>query len=419
MRRAYGEACSPSREAVLRAFGSDTRLPTVTLVLDLLREQGSVSRVELAEATGLTRATITNAVRKLIELGFVREVGTARSQRGTPRRLLELRSGACHMVGLQFDRFRGVAVIVDLAGRIAARRELPVVGERGPDEVVPELAAAVCEMIDASAVAREGIRGIGIATYGPQDRDAGVLLTPQPTPEWQGYPLASAVAAATGLPVAIENDATAAGIGAQHLGAAPSNFAVVYMSGGIGGGLIIDGHPYRGATSNGLELGHISVDPAGAVCGCGNRGCLDNVASPVAVAHLAGRTSLAARLGLGADPLEAFGLVGRAAAGGDAEAAELIDASVRHLADAAVTLVNLLDVGSVVLAGSAFTEFGDRYREAVQDALDRAVFMRHVHDVRVELAEDVTCAAAAGAAMVVLRNLLESPSGGDRPAPER
>lgn len=398
----------------MRAFGSDMRLPTVALVLDLLRERGAVSRIELAEATGLTRATMTNAVRKLIALGFVHEVGTARSHRGTPRRLLELRPDACHMVGVQFDRYSAVAVIVDLAGRIAARRELPVVGERGPDEVVPELAAAVCEMIGASAVAREGIRGIGIATYGPQDRDAGVLLTPQPTPEWQGYPLAAAVAEATGLPVAIENDATAAGIGARHPGSAPSNFAVVYMSGGIGGGLIIDGHPYRGATSNGLELGHISIDPAGAACGCGNRGCLDNVASPVAVAHLASRTSLAARLGLGADPLEAFGLVVRAAVGGDAEAAELIDASVRNLAAATVTLVNLLDVGSVVLAGSAFTELGDRYRDAVQDALDRSVFMRHVHRVNVALAGDLAHAAAVGAAMVVLRNLLEEPGLGDR-----
>jgi predicted NBD/HSP70 family sugar kinase len=400
----------------LRAFGSDTRLPTVALVVDLLRERGAVSRVELAEATGLTRATMTNAVRRLISLGFVREVGTARSQRGTPRRLLELQPDACHMVGLQFDRFRGVGVIVDLAGRIAARRELPVVGERRPDEVVPELAAAVDEMIAASAVARGDIRGIGLATYGPQDRDAGVLLTPQPTSEWQGYPLAAALAESTGLRVAIENDATAAGIGAQHLGAAPSSFAVVYMSGGIGGGLIIDGHPYRGAASNGLELGHISVDPSGPVCDCGNRGCLDNVASPVAVSSLARRTSLAARLGLGADPLEGFDLLARAAAEGDSEAAELIEASVQHLAAATVTLVNLLDVSSVVLAGSAFTESGGRYRDAAQEVLDRSVFMRHVHSVSVELAGDVAHAAAVGAAMVVLRNLLESPNIGDRSA---
>jgi predicted NBD/HSP70 family sugar kinase len=82
-------------------------------------------------------------------------------------------------------------------------------------------------------------------------------------------------------------------------------------------------------------------------------------------------------------------------------------------------MVNLLDVGRVVLAGNAFAEIGPVYRQALQDEVDRAVFMRHVHSVRVELAGDVACAAAVGAAMVVLRNLLESPRIGDRPAPAR
>ncbi len=104
---------------------------------------------------------------------------------------------------------------------------------------------------------------------------------------------------------------------------------------------------------------------------------------------------------------------------GDAEAAELIAVSARALAVATVSLVNLLDVGRVVLAGNAFAEVGPLYRESIQAEVDQAVFMRHVHSVRVELADDVSCAAAVGAAMVVLRNLLESPNLGDRSAPAR
>ncbi|MFG3340710.1 ROK family protein [Glycomyces sp. NPDC048151] len=401
----------------MRAFGADTRLPTVALVLDLLRERTTVSRVELAEATGLTRATITNAVRKLIDLGFVHEVGTARSQRGTPRRLLELQPKACHMVGVQFDSYAAVAVVVDLAGAVVARRELPAPGGRDPDAVVPEFAALVRDLLASAGLARPDVLGIGLATYGPQDRDAGVLLTPQPTPAWQGYPLAAALAEATGLPVAIENDATAAGIGAQTPGDPQPNFAVVFMSGGIGAGLIIDGRPYRGATSNGLELGHISVDSEGPRCVCGNRGCVDGVAGPVAVTDRArSDPALAARLGLVGDPLADFRSVAAAAAAGDPEAGALIGVSTRALAVAVVSMVNLLDVGRVVLVGNAFADIGPVYRQALQDEVDRAVFMRHVHEVRVELAADVSCAAAVGAAMVVLRNLLESPNVGDRPA---
>jgi predicted NBD/HSP70 family sugar kinase len=89
---------------------------------------------------------------------------------------------------------------------------------------------------------------------------------------------------------------------------------------------------------------------------------------------------------------------------------------MRTLGVATVTLVNLFDVGRVVLAGNAFTDVGAIYRDAIQEVLDGAVFMRHVHSVRVDLADDVSHAAAVGAAVVVLRNLLESPNLGDRAA---
>ncbi|GAB4001133.1 ROK family transcriptional regulator [Glycomyces albus] len=395
----------------MRAFGSETRVPTLVAVLDLIRERGTVSRVELAEATGLTQASMTHAVRRLMAMGFVHEVGTVRASRGTPRRLVELRPDSCYMVGVQFDRFSTVGVVVDLAGRVVVRCELPQAGGRAPDVVVPELARGVQAMLESASVPRDRVRGIGLATYGPQDREAGVLLTPQPTPEWRGYPLATTLEEATGLPVAIENDATAAGIGIQALGGSSASFAVVFMSGGIGSGLIIDGHPYRGSTSNGLELGHISVDALGPDCRCGNRGCLDNIAGPIAVSNRALESpALTARLGLGKDPLRDFTEIGRAAAAGDAEASELIATSIQRLCVGTVTLVNLFDVGRVVLAGHAFTDVGPLYREALQDAFDNTVFMRNVHSVTAELADDVAHAASIGGAMVVLRNVLESQS---------
>ncbi|MCC3764483.1 ROK family protein [Glycomyces sp. TRM65418] len=319
------------------------------------------------------------------------------------------------MVGIQFDSFAAMGVVVDLAGRVLAQQALPAPGERQPAEVVVEFAEHVRAMLDSAAVAPSDVLGIGLATYGPQDRDQGVLLTPQPTREWLGYPLAATLAEATGLPVAIENDATAAGIGVHTLAGAPSSFAVVFMSGGIGSGVILDGFPYRGVTSNGLELGHISVDAFGPRCDCGNRGCLDSVAGSIAVVDRAlGDRALASRLGLGSDPLTDFKRIGRAAIAGDPDAAALIDASAQMMGIAAVTLVNLFDVGRVVLAGSAFTDIGPIYRDAVQELLDESVFMRHVHNVRVDLADDVSLAAAIGGAVVVLRNLLESPNLGGR-----
>ncbi|SDK91760.1 Sugar kinase of the NBD/HSP70 family, may contain an N-terminal HTH domain [Glycomyces sambucus] len=395
----------------MRSFGADTRLPTLAVVLDIIRERGAVSRVELADVTGLTPATMTHAVRKLTELGLVHEVGTVPSNRGTPRRLMGIKADACYMVGVQLDQFAAVGVVVDLAGRIVVRRDMPPAGQRPLAEVVADIAAAVHGMLEDADVPSGKVLGIGLATYGPQDREAGVVITPHPTPEWTGYPLAETLSEATGLPVALENDATAAGLGVQTAGGSGSSFAVVFMSGGIGGGVILDGHPYRGVTSNGVELGHISVDALGADCPCGNRGCLDPVAGPRPVVERALENPvLAARLGLGTDTLTDFNRIGRAARGGDAAAAALIADSAQRLAVATVTLVNMFDVGRVVLAGQAFAESGQAYRDVLEEWLNRSVFMRHVHTVEVDLADDVALAAALGGAAVVLRNLLESPN---------
>jgi predicted NBD/HSP70 family sugar kinase len=403
----------------LRSYGSDTRTPTVAAVLDLIRERGPVSRVELAEATGMTQATMTHTVRKLLAMGFVHEAGKTRSQRGGPRRLVEIHPEASYQVGIQFDRYTAVGVVIDLAGRTVARRDLPGAGDRHPADVLHGYAEAVGAMLDAASVPRERVLGVGLATHGPQDREKGVLLVPQPTPRWQEYPLAAKLQEETGLPVALENDATAAGIGVRVGTAAASSFAVVFMSGGIGAGVIIDGFPYRGATSNGVELGHISVDALGPRCACGNRGCLDMIAGPAGVTRQAMvNHALVSRLGLGEDVLTDFLAIGRAALSGDAEAEALIATSRQRLAVATITLVNLFDVSRVVLAGAAFAELGDVYRDALQGALDESVFMRHVHSVQVQLAGEPADAAAVGAAMVVLRNLLESPSESSVPAPE-
>ncbi|GAA1875201.1 ROK family transcriptional regulator [Myceligenerans crystallogenes] len=413
----------------MRSFGAGTRPPTLAAVLDIIRDQGPISRVELASETGLTQATMTHAVRKLMALGYVHETGTVPSSRGKPRRLLELAAGACYMVGIQFDRFAAVGVLVDLAGRVVARRRMAGAGEREPGVVVAEFAGHVRSLLEDAGVDRSAVAGIGLATHGPQDRDAGVLLTPQPTPAWLGYPVAATLAEATGLPVTIENDATAAGIGIQAAKDAPASFAVVFMSAGIGAGIMLDGHPYRGTTSNGVELGHISIDARGARCDCGNRGCLDTVAGPTAVASRArADAGLAARLrldhgalpgtapGSPSDPLSVFLAVAGAARDGDPAAAGLVEESARMLATATVTLVNLFDVGRVVLAGNAFTgDVGPVYRDALQAVLERSVFMRHVHTVRAELAPDVALAPAVGAAAMVLRSLLESPPA---PAPQ-
>jgi len=393
----------------MRKPGPGARVPTLAAVLDVIRERVSVSRVEIAEATGFTAATITHAIRELIAVGFVRETGTVQAAMGTPRRLLELEPSACYTVGIQLDRFTATGVVVDLAGRIVARSTMSGAGEREPDEMLAFIADHVDALLASAAIPRDKVLGVGLATYGPQDRAAGVLMTAQPTASWLGYPVAATLAELLGVPVLIENDATAAAIGEEGLGGRRSSFGTVYMAGGIGGGVVLDGLPYRGATSNGVELGHISIDARGAACSCGNRGCVENIGGPTAIVRRAlAEPDLAARLRLGGNTVADFERVARGAMAGDSAARALIAASADALAVATVTLVNLFDLGRIVFAGAAFATAGPMYQEAAQAALDRSVFMRAAHPVAVELSPQTSDAAAIGGAVIVLRSLLET-----------
>ncbi|MFP3464004.1 ROK family transcriptional regulator [Leifsonia sp. SIMBA_070] len=385
------------------------RVPTLATVLDVIRERVTVSRVELAEATGLTAATITHAIRELIDVGFVHEVGTAASSGGTPRRLLELEPTACYTVGIQLDRFTATGVVVDLAGHIVARSSMAGAQEGEPAEVLRFVADHVNDLLATAAVPKSKVLGVGLATYGPQDRTAGVLLTAQPTASWLEYPLTETLSEALGVPVLIENDATAAAIGEEGLGGARSSFATVYMAGGIGAGVVLGGQPYRGATSNGVELGHISIDAFGPACSCGNRGCVENIAGPTAVVLKANTIpGLADRLRLRGDTVADFERIARAATSGDPDALSILEESAAVLGTATVSLVNLFDVARVVIAGAAFATAGPLYRDAAQAAVDRAAFMRFAHPVVVELSDHVSDAAAIGGAVAVLRRSFEA-----------
>lgn len=388
-----------------------TRATTAVRVLDLLRAHGTLSRVELAERVELTPATITNAVRRLIDAGLVREVGRDPQQgRGQPRRLLELDAGAWYSVGIQIDRTTTTIVVVDFAGTRIASAGLRGTGAVGPESTVLALAEHVGSLLRRAGVPRERVLGVGLVTHGPQDRERGVLLTAQPGPEWMEFPLTASLADLLGLPVLLENDADAAAFGEFWAGSLPTDtFGLVYMASGIGGGVVVDGEVYRGRASNAVEIGHVALNGGEAPCVCGNRGCAQAEAGPQAVvAQVLADAALAERFGVQGRPdgtLADFDRIARAWRSGDREATGLLERSARWIGQAAVALVNLFDLDTVVLAGPAFVIAGPLYREHITAELERSALSRVLHRPQVHVSSNVDIAAATGGALHVLRTL--------------
>ncbi|TDC86213.1 ROK family transcriptional regulator [Micromonospora sp. KC606] len=359
-----------------------SRPKTRGLVLDLIRSARTITRIELAEATGLTGATISEVVRELMGDGLVVEAGRGAPTGGKPRTLVQLNPLARYSVGIQLERNTCVIVVVDLAGRQVARTSFQGVATMPPEQALPLVASQIDALLATAAVDRDRVLGVGLVSYGPQDRRVGVLLTPQPTGKWLDYPVARRLAEILELPVLLDNDAAAAAIGEYWMGAVDprSTYGCIYMATGIGGGVVVAGEVYRGSSSNSVEIGHISIDVNGDECPCGNIGCLENYAGPSALVRQALATpGLAQRLALdpaGADLLTEFARVAAAANAGDPDARGLVEQSARYLGSAAVTMTGLFDVDTIVLAGPSFAVASSIYQAVIQQEVDRRTFAR-------------------------------------------
>ncbi|GAA0324789.1 ROK family protein [Kineococcus aurantiacus] len=408
-----------------------TNLPWVgdynqAVVLDGVRRHPGTSRTDLAAATGLTLQTVSNIVRRLIERGLVQEgeplLRPGARAGGKPRTALAVRPGAALAVGLQFEREHVDAVLLDLTGDVLAvdREPLPDPPDAtggatgGAAEAAVARATAVVRRLVRTRGSADAVLGVGVAVPGPLDFAGPVRSSAINLPGWRGVAVADMLTASTGLPVLVENDATAAAVGdlwrSRRVG---RSFLYVHVGAGIGGGVVVRDEVLRGESGNAGEIGHVVVEPAGPPCSCGAVGCLEAVAAPAAVvrryAERVGREAArAAGLRLAErsvlDDHDRLGV--RAAAGDEVAAAELRTAALA-VARVVLGVVNVVDVSEVVLGGAGLRHAGERVRDAVRAGLGLAM-TREVHPVEVRFSDAGEQAGALGAASAVLHEALSS-----------
>lgn len=382
-----------------------------SIVLDAIRSAGTISRVGLTETTGLTGATISTVVRRLINDGLVVEIGRAESTGGKPRVLLQLNQASRFAVGVHLDHSGITYVLTDLGGAVVGRMSRSGAGIDDPPIVVARMAREVHALIDGVGVEHSRVLGLGLVSPGPFTPQSGMRLTPPSMRHWKDFPLDRELEAAVGVRVMLDNDATAAALGEYWSGGVgtATTFASVFMGTGIGAGLLVNGSAYRGSSGNAGEIGHICLDRDGPECWCGARGCTEALAGPATVAAAARADhaiALASGLDIDRPPLSVaadFAAVARAARRGDPGARALLEQSARYLAVATRTLANILDLELIVLTGPSMAVAGSIYLPVVQAELDRSFFARDTHPVSVQLSRSAATAPAIGAAALVLQ----------------
>jgi len=315
-------------------------------VIGVLKEQGRASQAEIARATGLSRTTVSTLIAEMKDAGLVSDVGAQSGivRAGRPGVQLVLQNPARAVVGIDFGHSHVQVAIADLAHNVLGERRCDLDVNRRALEALDASSRLFGELLVETGVERENVIGAGIGIPGPVDRAHGTAGSATILPGWVGLRIASEMQARLGLPVEIENDANLGALAELTWGAGRdcSNFAYIKAATGIGAGIVIEGHLLRGATGTAGEIGHTTLDEAGALCYCGNRGCLETVASGPAIVQLVGRVA--------GDTLSLSRIV-ELAVEGDLRCRRAIADAGREIGVAVAGLCNLINPERVIVGG--------------------------------------------------------------------
>ena len=282
-----------------------------------------------------------------------------------------------YFIGVDLGGTKILTAVAGQDGSVRGRARLSTDAHRGPDAVIGRIIQSIEEAGSQAGIDPRNARAIGIGAPGPLDTKTGVVFF-APNLGWRDVPLGARVSGYFGLPAFVDNDANLAGYGECIYGAGRGARSMIYItvSTGIGGGIILGGKVYHGAGDAAGELGHMTIDLDGPVCVCGNRGCLEAMASGTAIARM-GRELAATGGGLvilekaGGRPEEITSVaVAAAARDGDAEARQILERAAEALGAGVANILNAFNPEVVVLGGGVIG-IGEGFFDRVLREVDR------------------------------------------------
>ena len=332
-------------------------------VLRALYDHPGSTRTELAEYTGLSRPTVSAVADQLVQSELVVQHEDAQPRPGRPPVLLSLASGAAFAVGVDMGHAHVQVGVSDLSGRILGHQRSPADVDHDPLASFDLAQQLVDDALARSGVSTDRVIGVGMALAAPVERTTGAVFAEGILPNWGGIQPASEMRARLGLPVEVRNDANLGALGEHVFGAGREVADMLYvrLSAGVGLGLVLGGQPYGGTGGLAGELGHVRARPEGLICRCGNRGCLETVASSLAVARLLARSR--------EEPVSVERLL-ELAASGDRGAKRAVAEAGQAVGEALATAVNLFNP-ELILVGGDLAATGDTVLAPLRRAIEQ------------------------------------------------
>ncbi|WP_052849914.1 ROK family transcriptional regulator [Streptomyces avicenniae] len=384
------------------AIRRGTNLPRMgdfneSVVLDAIRRvPGGLSRVELAESTGLSAQTVSNICRRLLDHGLALETGKKSFGSGKPRTLLRVNAEARFAVGVHLDPAVITYVVLDLLGNVVAHLRVPTPPVADPEQTLSGLSESIRQLIEESGVPADRLLGLGIAAPGPVDVAAGLVVDPPELEGWGRVPLRDYLAEETGLPVVMDKDVIAAAIAERWAGAAAhsGNFLFFYLGTGSGMGLVVEDTVLRGVSGNAGEVGGLGA-------ACTTRGMVDEAIHLGVLSH--DFTPIGPR-----DAERSLAELCRLAAEGNATAGDIIDRQAVRVGRGVCAAATLVDAELIVFGGPIWPHVADRFLRIVPALVEKSPFVKSLHPTRVTSTEVGDDVGAVGAACLVLDRTLSA-----------
>lgn len=381
-------------------------------VLRMIWEAKRISRAEIARRADLSRSTVSEIVDDLLTSGLVAEAGEGVSRGGRRPIVLEFQDAAFVILGVDIGASHISVALTDLRGHVIAwhHRDFPArTDPTGAGQLVLELCEAC--MADA-AVKRTRLVGIGVAVPSPVDPREPDRLSSVALPSWGGRLALEALRTRFRVPMRIDNDANLGALAEHWWGStrALENFAYVKVATGIGSGHFVNGRIYRGSTGVAGELGHVAIDPRGAPCNCGNRGCLQTYIGSRALLDRA--VSLRPQYPssqLAAVTVPTIQQLEEAALADDPLALAVVREAAEYLGIAIAGMVNLMNPSAVIIGGS-IARLGERLLAPLRETVLRRTFVSAAAASEIRTSDLGPQDVAIGAATLVLDAALHDPS---------
>jgi predicted NBD/HSP70 family sugar kinase len=372
-------------------------------ILNMIREKGSISRADIARGTGLTPATVSNITAELISINLIKEMDRGESSGGRKPVLISINKTACYVGGIHIGSTAIEAAVSNVSAEILGSARAPI-ESASPQEAV-KLGLQLLEQAKVKAGVKD-LAGIGVCTHGLVRSDEGLLVF-APNLGWSNIKMGDMFAEASGLPVFMENDVRAMALAESWCGLAfgVKDYIYLYIGPGIGGSIISGNELFKGQGGFAGEFGHAAIEPDGPLCSCGNRGCLQALASEKAVFESYKKRRAANNLPLNCKNYEGLLYIAK---DGDKDALEEILRSIRYIGIEVGNIINALSPLLIVINGH-LTKISEITMPALKKETSSHCLKYSDIDTKIVFSSLRDEAPIKGAATCVIRQMFESP----------